>query len=95
LKLTEIEFWMLTPLELDALIKRHLFAEEKEDFRTALVACTFANVFRGKKQRALKPADFMPGGRKKRKPWQEQLKFVELLNAAFGGKDERKKEACR
>jgi len=36
------------------------FGEERADLRAAIIACTLANIWRGKGQRSLKPHDFMP-----------------------------------
>jgi hypothetical protein len=36
------------------------FGEERADLQAAIIACTIANAFRGKKQKPFKPADFMP-----------------------------------
>lgn len=71
------------------------FGEERADLRSAIVASTVANAHRGKRQRRSKPEDFMPKfGRernKKRTSWQDQLRMVEILNVAFGGRDLREK----
>ena len=36
------------------------FGEQRADLRSAIVACTIANIWRGKNQPAMKPIDFMP-----------------------------------
>lgn len=36
------------------------FGETRADFRSGIIASTIANVFRGKKQPAAAPTDFMP-----------------------------------
>jgi hypothetical protein len=101
-RLTEREFWTLTPRQFEALAQRknkeyELIAkqEERADHRAALICSVIANVNRPKNKKRVKPEDFLgkkhKGQPQKRKTWQEQLAFVEQLNAAFGGRDLRKK----
>lgn len=48
---------------------------EREDWRTALLACVMSNLWRGKGQRTAKMADFMPQFRAERKwPSVEEIK---------------------
>lgn len=64
--------------------------EYRADLRAGIICSVIANVNRGKKQKAFKPTDFMPEtAKKKPQTWEEQLSMVEILNAAFGGKDLR------
>jgi hypothetical protein len=67
------------------------FGLERADMRAAIVASTVANTARDPKRRARPwmPGDFMPRFDRPVQTWQEQLKLVEMLNAAFGGKDLR------
>lgn len=78
-----------------ALYDLELFGDRRADLRAAIVASTVANAHRNpkKRRRAYSPEGFMPkfGRRKKRSSWQTQLQTVEMLNAAFGGRDLRKK----
>jgi hypothetical protein len=73
------------------------FGEERADLRAGIVASTVANANRDpkKKRKAYKPEDFMPKFKRttdrQRTPWQSQLKIVEMLNAAMGGRDLRSK----
>lgn len=65
------------------------FGETRADLRAAIVASTVANVFRGKKQRAFKPADFMPkfgeeAVRQLPTPQQISAKVV-IINRLLGG----------
>jgi hypothetical protein len=72
------------------------FGEERADWRSALVASVYAEVNRGrtKRKKPYTPKDFLLNFEgPKRQSWQSQLQFVELLNAAFGGKDERRRTA--
>jgi predicted transcriptional regulator len=64
------------------------------DFRAGIIASTIANVNRGKRKKPYKPADFMPKEeiRTGKKTWQEQLAWIEMINAAMRGKDLRKKK---
>jgi hypothetical protein len=76
-----------------AFAKLEPFTEERADLRTGIIASTIANIHRGKRRKAYKPKDFMPQFTLKREQsWEEQLKIVEMLNFAFGGKDERVKQ---
>jgi len=94
LHLTEKEFWSLTPVEFHALVGRLRLQKRWGDFRAGIIASTIANVNRGKKKKAFKPVDFMPkeDDRGEKKTWREQLAWVEMINAALGGKDLRKKK---
>ncbi len=68
------------------------FGDERADWRAALVASVDAEVNRGrtKRKKPFQPKDFLLSFEgPKRQTWQSQLQFVELLNSAFGGKDER------
>ena len=66
--------------------------EYRDDLRAGTICAVIANVNRSKKQKAYKPTDFMPEkAKKKEQDWQQQKAVVEMLNAAFGGKDLRKK----
>jgi len=68
------------------------FGEERADWRAALQAMVVAESQRGNTDRK-KPyqiKDFLlKFGNTQTQDWQSQLQFVEMLNAAFGGKDER------
>lgn len=70
------------------------FGEERADLRAAIVAATVANANRRKGKRAFKPADFMPRFKQQAEPqsWEDQLRLVEMLNAAFGGVDLRNRK---
>lgn len=70
------------------------FGEERDDLRAGIIASVIANSNRNpkKRPRPFTPGDFMPKldrRPKKTQSWEEQLKIVEQLNAAFGGKDLR------
>ena len=68
------------------------FGEIVEDGRFARLMCLIANINRDpKKSRKFSPKDFMPSYAKIVQTWQEQLRIVEALNVAFGGKDLRNK----
>lgn len=71
------------------------FGEERQDLRFAMLMALLANIHRDPKKRrtAYSPEDFMPNfgpPKRKEKSWEEQLKIVEMLNAAMKGKDLRK-----
>lgn len=60
-KLTEAEFWRLTPREYAALKRRYEAVEEHKDWRAALITSWVANSIPSKnRKRPYKPADFMP-----------------------------------
>ena len=74
---------------------------ERDDWRGALVASLLAEIYRDRKQRnkAYTIDDFMPkwgesenGDNRTVDEWteQEQVTWLEMLNAAYGGKDLRK-----
>lgn len=77
------------------------FGEERADLRSGIIASTVANTARDpKKRRKPYSADeFMPHFLTEQPEdpeipqWQKQLVIVEMLNAAFGGKDLRKGNA--
>jgi len=92
LKLSEEEFWELTPAQYDILAKRHFktlrTTNEQSDFRAAQICCILANINRDpkKKPTPYKVQDFMPKYKsvKKQTP-EQQFELVKVLNAAFGG----------
>jgi len=58
----------------------------------ALVASTLANIHRDSRRRPYTVQDFMPGwGREppRRQTPEETVRMIEMLNAAFGGRDLR------
>lgn len=71
------------------------FGEDRADLRAGIIASVIANVNRDpkKRRRAFRPEDFIPKFDRKdeRQPWQDQLKLVEMLNKALGGRDLRDK----
>lgn len=72
------------------------FSDERADWRAALVASVMAETHRGqtKRKKPYQPKDFLLKFEKPQvQTWQSQLAFVEMLNAAFGGTDERAKDA--
>ena len=71
--------------EFNELSKRHLRQDEKEDSRVALLCAVIVNSHRGKKGKKVKPQDFMPGKKKKKESWQEQLGEAKRITALFGG----------
>ena len=66
------------------------FGQDRSDLGAAIVAATIANVNRAENQPPFSPKDFLPDF-EPREPqtWEAQLSLIEVLNAAFGGKDER------
>jgi hypothetical protein len=91
LGLSEDDFWDLWFNEYDELCKQHLAHEEAEDFRSAQIACLFANAFRDQKKRRspFTIDDFMPSRAaepKRNQTPEEMLTVVMAINAALGGK---------
>lgn len=73
--------------------------DRRGDWQAALVAATVANTSRDPKKRKepFSPEEFLldwaPEKREpERQTWQEQLRVVQMLNVAFGGRDLRKGE---
>ena len=90
LRLTEEEFWRLTPRQFFALQDRWLNEVEIRDYHAALVATILANIHRPKTKKPFKITDLMPDrrGRKAAEPkqtWQQQLALVKQLHLLFGG----------
>lgn len=90
--MSDDEFWALRPIEFEALLDRWLEQEKRQDLRVAVIISSVANLFRGKGKKALKPEDVMKKDKPLKQTWQSQLKKVEMLNAAFRGKDLRSKK---
>ena len=68
------------------------FGYERDDWHAALLASVQAETHRcqTKRKKPYQPQDFLLKFEKPQaQTWQSQLQFVEMLNAAFGGKDER------
>ena len=66
------------------------FGQDRADLPAATVAATIANVHRPENREPYSPADFLPSFEpQEQQTWQTQLSLVEMLNAAFGGRDER------
>jgi len=86
LRLSEAEFWELTPAQLMALAERHKETQELEDARIGRLCAVMANVFRDakKRPRAFQPSDFMPQKRTTLTSEQWRQRLVSL-NAAYGG----------
>jgi len=77
-------------------MERHVQQQEREDARAAIICTLLANINRGKRK-PFKMEEFMlvkPKYRGHTKPAQSpksMLAMVEMMNAAFGGVDKRKK----
>jgi len=62
------------------------FGEQRADLRSAIIACTMANAWRGKNQPAFKPADFMPRFEPPKPQSAEQMKSILRALAVRGSK---------
>lgn len=68
------------------------FGAERADLRAAIIAKTIADVNTPKGRPRSKLEEFMPRfGAPREQTVDEQLSVVQMLNAAFGGTDQRKK----
>ena len=52
------------------------FGEERADLRSAIIACTMANAWRGKNQRAFKLTDFMPNFEPPKQQTDAEMKII-------------------
>ena len=81
----ELSEWM-------AYAKIEPFGEVRADLRAGIIASTVANTARDpkKRRRPFQPREFMPRfERQRQQTWEDQLRYVEMLNVAFGGRDLR------
>ena len=89
LGLTDKQFWHLTLAQFNALAKRYLGAEERQDWRAGQICAVIANVNRDPKKRtqAYEAKDFMPSRRQQKKPLSDKqmLDQIMIANAALGG----------
>ena len=89
LSLGEEEFWALTIKEFNALIERHNNNQEWLNYRAALICTVLANIWRSKNTKAFIPDDFMPKEKPDKQTPKQILATVKVLNAAFGGKENK------
>ncbi len=59
------------------------FGEQRADLRSAIVACTMANAWRGKNEKAYRPRDFMPF--MDDRPRQQTPEEMEAVLRSFAG----------
>ena len=87
--MSDKEFWHLTLVQLNALIKQHNLSERAQDYRAALICSVLANIHRDPKKKVnpFEAQDFMPNPKKvsRKMSEQEMLTQLELMNASFGG----------
>ena len=98
--ISEDHFWRLTPAKFFYLSRRAEAKVEQDDFRMAYILATICNANRSRKQRALKPADFLPkkGRTKKRvaqSPNQLHAKFKSILGHRVVSKTEEKERVFK
>ena len=90
--LTQLDSYELS--ELMAYYQVEPFGPPAEFLRTGIEASTVANANRDPKKRKkpYQPKDFIPEfGEAREQTWEEQLRIVEMINAAMGGEDKRKR----
>ncbi|MCI0632524.1 MAG: hypothetical protein L0206_01180 [Actinobacteria bacterium] len=90
---------LLARVGADELTEWHAYEQEtgpldaghRADVHAGIIAATIANVNRGKKGRRYKPGDFVPNWSPKpaATSWEDQLRAVEQMNRALGGRDLR------
>ena len=87
--MSDKEFWHLTLVQLNALIKQNNLSERARNWRAALICSVLANIYRNPKKKVnpFEPEDFMPNPKKvsRKMSEQEMLTQLELMNASFGG----------
>lgn len=94
LRLSDAEFWKLTPYEFGLLRDAYLDTLEVEDERWAVIYTMYRNSHRKKGEKAFKVDQFIPdrrGGKKEKAPkkqqtWKEQLAVARAVTLAFGGR---------
>jgi hypothetical protein len=84
LGLTDSEFWDLTPVEFDALTKRHEAYEDMWNRRFALMPYIYASANADPKKTRPKLEDFL-FSRKRKQTVKDMQRVLIDLNAAFGG----------
>ncbi len=65
LRLSDSEFFRLTPRQFHLLLARHQEQTEHQEYLSAIIASTVANFSLGAPKKPLKPSDFMPSLRAK------------------------------
>jgi len=90
LGLTEQEFWKMTlrqfSLMVDRRNKRDEVERDRADFHAALICSVVASCH---SKKSWKPKEFMPTYTNTEQTWEEQLNYIQILNAAMGGTDRR------
>ena len=66
LRLSDAEFWALTPRQFHLLVARHREESEHQQYLAGLICSTIANFSLGRPKRPLVPDDFMPARAKPR-----------------------------
>lgn len=73
----------MTLKELLLLFERHRQAQERQDYRSALICSVIANTHKGKNTQPYKPADFM--AKKEKKTAEQMFETVKALNKLYAG----------
>lgn len=68
-----------------ALVEQHRLAEERKDYRAAMICAVMANLWSAKGSRRYEPKDFIPTERKGQTP-EEQLAIVKNYMRSIGDK---------
>jgi len=80
------EFWQSTLSEFNDEVEAYELRAKKEDYRVALICASIYNSQRTKKDKLVKPEQFMPKQEaKKKQSVNDMLKFAEILTQMKGG----------
>lgn len=91
--LSNSEFWGLTLIEFNALIRRHSAEYERDSYHAALICAVMLNSQggRGEGKKPYSPQDFMPqltdAEPKKPQDWKDMKSVVKMLNRVFRGRE--------
>jgi hypothetical protein len=92
LGLTDSDFWSLTLIEFNALLRRQSAEYERDSYHAALICAVTLNSQggRGKGKKPYSPQDFMPKltdrePKKKQQGWREMKQMAKMLNRVFRG----------
>ena len=91
-RMTEDQFWRLTPAKFSALSRRHDNAGEILDFRMAYVIATIYNVNRKRGRRAFTPKDFMPSTQREKRRRKSPSELHDTWKGFMGNRMKKKND---